>query len=150
MGRHLLRLLKTDVECRQYPLHDCREANQGYKDLDQVSQPPLAHNRRLVYVMLGQGNGHIQSVIFSAMCVTVGFLLFMLGFLADLMATNRRLLERIEWRLRRADLNKSGLNNSELNFSLARRSFRCAAFRLATQPRKCLRFFRCSSLLSAS
>jgi hypothetical protein len=27
----------------------------------------------------------------------------MLGFLADLMATNRRLLERIEWRIRRLE-----------------------------------------------
>ena len=62
--------------------------------------------RFLVYAMLGQGNGHIQSVIFSAMCVTVGFLLFMLGFLSDLMATNRRLLERIEWRLRKAELHE--------------------------------------------
>jgi len=60
--------------------------------------------RFLVYAALGQGNGHVQSVIFSAMCVTVGFLLFMLGFLSDLMATNRRLLERIEWRLRKAEL----------------------------------------------
>ena len=64
--------------------------------------------RFIVYAALGQGNGHIQSVIFSAMCVTVGFLLFMLGFLADLMATNRRLLEKIEWRLRR--LESSGDN----------------------------------------
>ncbi|HZP67277.1 MAG TPA: glycosyltransferase family 2 protein [Rudaea sp.] len=56
--------------------------------------------RFVVFAMLGQGQGHVQSVIFSAMCITLGFLLFMLGFLADLMATNRRLLERIEWRLR--------------------------------------------------
>jgi glycosyltransferase involved in cell wall biosynthesis len=63
--------------------------------------------RFLVYAVLGQGSGHVQSVIFSAMCVTVSFLLFMLGFLADLMATNRRLLERIEWRLRRSDVNRS-------------------------------------------
>jgi glycosyltransferase involved in cell wall biosynthesis len=59
--------------------------------------------RFLVYVVVGEGSGHVQSVIFTAMCVTVGFLLFMLGFLADLMATNRRLLERIEWRVRRLE-----------------------------------------------
>ena len=59
--------------------------------------------RFLVYVAIGQSNGHVQSVVFTAMCVTVGFLLFMLGFLADLMATNRRLLERIEWRIRRIE-----------------------------------------------
>ncbi len=59
--------------------------------------------RFLVYAAIGQGSGHIQSVTFTALCVILGFLLFMLGFLADLMATNRRLLERIEWRLRRLE-----------------------------------------------
>jgi len=62
--------------------------------------------RYLIYVGLGQGAGHVQSVMFSALCVTLGFLLFMLGFLADLMATNRRLLERIEWRVRRLEIQK--------------------------------------------
>ena len=59
--------------------------------------------RFLVYALNGSGNGHVQSVVFAALCVTLGFLLFMLGFLADLMATNRRLLERVEWRLRRLE-----------------------------------------------
>lgn len=59
--------------------------------------------RFLVFTALGHGSGHTQSVIFTAMCVTLGFLLFMLGFLADLMATNRRLLERIEWRVRKLE-----------------------------------------------
>jgi len=59
--------------------------------------------RYLVYAATGHGAGHIQSVMLSALCVTLGFLLFMLGFLADLMATNRRLLERIEWRIRRLE-----------------------------------------------
>ena len=62
--------------------------------------------RYFVYVALGQGAGHIQSVIFTALCVIVGFLLFMLGFLADLMATNRRLLERIEWRVRKNEVDR--------------------------------------------
>ncbi|HTA64689.1 MAG TPA: hypothetical protein VK753_04215, partial [Xanthomonadaceae bacterium] len=49
-------------------------------------------------------NGHVQSVIFTGMCMTLAFLLFVMGFLADLMATNRRLLERIEWRVRKLEL----------------------------------------------
>jgi hypothetical protein len=59
--------------------------------------------RYLIFAATGHGTGHIQSVMLSALCVTLGFLLFMLGFLADLMATNRRLLERIEWRVRRLE-----------------------------------------------
>ncbi|HEY2345289.1 MAG TPA: glycosyltransferase family 2 protein [Xanthomonadaceae bacterium] len=67
----------------------------------------LAGARFLVYLAQGHGNGHIQSVIFTGMCMTLAFLLFVLGFLADLMATNRRLLERIEWRVRRLELDAS-------------------------------------------
>jgi glycosyltransferase involved in cell wall biosynthesis len=57
--------------------------------------------RYLYFAATGHGAGHVQSVMLSALCVTLGFLMFVLGFLADLMATNRRLLERIEWRIRR-------------------------------------------------
>ena len=39
--------------------------------------------------------------------VKQGLFIFMLGFLADLMATNRRLLERIEWRVRKLELSAS-------------------------------------------
>ncbi|MBS0462533.1 MAG: glycosyltransferase family 2 protein [Proteobacteria bacterium] len=60
--------------------------------------------RFLVYFFGGEGNGHVQSVIFTALSMTIGFLLLMLGFLADLMSTNRRILERIDWRLRKLEL----------------------------------------------
>lgn len=60
--------------------------------------------RFLVLRLIGQGEGHIQSVILAAACVTIGLLVFVLGFLADLLAVNRRLLERIEWRMRRLEL----------------------------------------------
>lgn len=63
----------------------------------------IAGIRFLVYAAIGAGAGHVQSVVLTALCITIGFLLFILGFLADLMATNRRLLERIEWRLRRLE-----------------------------------------------
>jgi hypothetical protein len=56
-----------------------------------------------VYKLMGQGAGHIQSAVLAAASVTVGLILFMLGFLADLSAVNRRLLERIDWRLRRIE-----------------------------------------------
>jgi len=45
----------------------------------------------------------VQSVILAAACVTIGLITFILGFLADLISVNRRLLERIEWRLRRLE-----------------------------------------------
>jgi len=57
----------------------------------------------LAFKLIGQGAGHIQSAVLAAASVTVGLILFMLGFLADLSAVNRRLLERIDWRLRQIE-----------------------------------------------
>ncbi|HEX5122609.1 MAG TPA: glycosyltransferase family 2 protein [Rhodanobacteraceae bacterium] len=62
----------------------------------------------LAYKLLGQGAGHVQSAVLAAASVTVGLILFMLGFLADLSAVNRRLLERIDWRLRRIENAQKG------------------------------------------
>jgi glycosyltransferase involved in cell wall biosynthesis len=66
-----------------------------------------AGTRYLILRALGQGSGHVQSVILSAACITACLLLFVLGFLADLMSTNRRLLEKIDWRLRRLEMTAS-------------------------------------------
>jgi glycosyltransferase involved in cell wall biosynthesis len=63
----------------------------------------LSGGSYLVYKLMGQGAGHIQSAVLAAASVTVGLILFMLGFLADLSSVNRRLLERIDWRLRRLE-----------------------------------------------
>ncbi len=63
----------------------------------------LAGFRYLILKAMGFGDGHVQSVILAAACVTIGLITFVLGFLADLISVNRRLLERIEWRLRRLE-----------------------------------------------
>jgi len=57
----------------------------------------------LINKFAGQGAGHIQSAVLAAASVTIGLILFMLGFLADLSSVNRRLLERIDWRLRQLE-----------------------------------------------
>ena len=51
----------------------------------------------------GNGEGHVQSVIFCALCIIVGLLFFMMGVIGDLIATNRKLLERIDLRLQRVE-----------------------------------------------
>lgn len=59
---------------------------------------------RYVYFMLtGSGAGHTQSVIFSALCIILGAIMLMMGFLADLVATNRKLMERIHMRVQRIE-----------------------------------------------
>lgn len=62
----------------------------------------------LGYKMLGQGAGHVQSAVLAAAAITIGLILFMLGFLADLSSVNRRLLEGIDWRLRQLEQSVSG------------------------------------------
>lgn len=51
--------------------------------------------RYLYFVMQGQGAGHIQSVILAAVLLIVGFQTMLNGLLADLIASNRKLLEEI-------------------------------------------------------
>jgi hypothetical protein len=57
----------------------------------------------LVHKAMGQGSGHVQSAVLAAAAITIGLVAFLVGFLADLQAVNRRLLEGIDWRLRRVE-----------------------------------------------
>ena len=64
----------------------------------------IAGIRFVYYYLANGGEGHIQSVILASLCVTLGMLLFMMGLIGELIATNRKLLEKINYRL-------SGLTN---------------------------------------
>jgi hypothetical protein len=57
---------------------------------------------RFVYFFLvGQGDGHIQSLILAATLLLMGFQLGILGLVADLTASNRRILEDLQYEERR-------------------------------------------------
>jgi glycosyltransferase involved in cell wall biosynthesis len=58
--------------------------------------------RFIFYYFENGGEGHIQSVILASLCITVGMLLYMMGLVGDLIATNRKLLEKIHYRLRKS------------------------------------------------
>ena len=47
------------------------------------------------YFILGEGEGKIQSLIFGATFIIIGVLVMALGIIADLLAKNRMLIERI-------------------------------------------------------
>ncbi len=59
--------------------------------------------RFLYYYLRDNGGGHVQSVVLASLCITLGTLLYLMGLLADLIATNRKLLERIHLRLQRVE-----------------------------------------------
>ncbi|NOZ85311.1 MAG: glycosyltransferase family 2 protein [Deltaproteobacteria bacterium] len=56
--------------------------------------------RYLFFVATGHGAGHVQSVVLSAALLIIGFQVFVLALIADLIGTNRLLLEDILARLR--------------------------------------------------
>jgi glycosyltransferase involved in cell wall biosynthesis len=57
--------------------------------------------RFLYFYAIGQGGGHIQSLVLSGVLLTIAFQVWMLGILADLISINRRLSEEILYRVRR-------------------------------------------------
>ena len=60
--------------------------------------------RFLYFYLIGQGGGHIQSVILSAILLIIGFQILLIGLLADLISGNRKILEEVLYRLRRVEL----------------------------------------------
>jgi glycosyltransferase involved in cell wall biosynthesis len=56
--------------------------------------------RFLYFYLHGNGEGHVQSVVFASLLVTLGVLLYMMGLVGDLISTNRKLLEKINLQLR--------------------------------------------------
>ena len=59
--------------------------------------------RFLTFYFSGQGGGHVQSVIVAAVFLIVGFQTWLIGLVADLIAFNRKILEEIVYKTRKAD-----------------------------------------------
>lgn len=59
--------------------------------------------RFLVYMFMGDGDGHIQSLILTAILVMMGFQTITIGLLGDTIAANRKILEDIQYRVRKQD-----------------------------------------------
>ncbi|MBR4169353.1 MAG: glycosyltransferase family 2 protein [Lachnospiraceae bacterium] len=59
--------------------------------------------RFLVYLFTGSGSGHIQSLVLASTLLLLGFMTFILGLQADIIANNRKLLEDIQYRVRRIE-----------------------------------------------
>lgn len=64
----------------------------------------LVISLRFVYFYLTEGGqGHVQSLIFSALLMGTGFFLAIVGLVADLISVNRKLLESLDWRVKRME-----------------------------------------------
>lgn len=56
--------------------------------------------RFLYFYLVGQGSGHIQSIILAAVLLIVGFQVLLIGLVADLIGFNRKILEELLYRIR--------------------------------------------------
>lgn len=59
--------------------------------------------RFLYLIAVGQGYGHVQSLILACTLIIIGFLTFMIGLVSDLMASNRRILTDTQYHVRRME-----------------------------------------------
>lgn len=59
--------------------------------------------RFLVFMAMGQSGGHIQSLILGCTLIIIGFLTFMIGLVADVIAANRRVLQDTQYHVRRTE-----------------------------------------------
>ena len=70
--------------------------------------------RFLIYFIKGSGNGHIQSLVFSSTLMLLGFMTFIVGLQADVIANNRKLLEDIQFRVRRLDYDERAREEKQI------------------------------------
>lgn len=59
--------------------------------------------RFLWYYLLGNGGGHVQSLILASILIGIGFQTIMVGFIADLLSVNRRLLEKLRYQSKKIE-----------------------------------------------
>jgi len=60
--------------------------------------------RFLYFFYSGEGSGHIQSLVLGSSALIMGFVTYLMGLIADLIAVNRKLLETTLYRVNRLEL----------------------------------------------
>ena len=63
--------------------------------------------RFLYFYAIGEGGGHLQSLILGGVFVMMGFIAYLAGLVADLISFNRQLLEMTLEKVRRAELEQA-------------------------------------------
>lgn len=59
--------------------------------------------RFMIYYFMGQGNGHTQSLMLACTLLIIGFITFVIGMLADVIAANRKILEDTQYHVRKLE-----------------------------------------------
>ena len=69
--------------------------------------------RFLVFFARGNGSGHTQSLVFATMLIIIGIMTFILGLQADIIAANRKILEDVQYRIRRMEADRETKHDSD-------------------------------------
>lgn len=69
--------------------------------------------RFMVYLFLGKGNGHTQSLMLACTLLIIGFITFVIGMLADVISDNRKILEDVQYQIKRQEYNDINLGKRE-------------------------------------
>ena len=69
--------------------------------------------RFLVFYAQGYGNGHTQSLILACTLIIIGFVTFVIGMLADVISANRKILEDVQYHLKRQMYDKDSRNDKD-------------------------------------
>jgi glycosyltransferase involved in cell wall biosynthesis len=76
-----------------------------------VALPGLIGFIRFLYFYFTRGGGgHIQSLIFSAVFVICGFFILMLGIIAELVSSNRKMIEMMIYKIRKLEMDDKKQN----------------------------------------
>lgn len=67
--------------------------------------------RFLYFFIIGAGSGHVQSLILATTLIMLGSLTIITGLQADTIAANRKLLEDVQYRMRKIDYKLDSLDN---------------------------------------
>ena len=62
--------------------------------------------RYIYFSTIGEGAGHVQSFIVAAVLLIVGFQTWLIGLIADLISFNRKMLEELLYRTRKAEADR--------------------------------------------
>ena len=64
-----------------------------------------------IFIATGSGSGHVQSLILCSSLLMIGVMLFAIGVMADLISDNRRLLEDVQYRVRKMECERKEPNS---------------------------------------
>ena len=67
--------------------------------------------RFLYFMATGSGNGHVQSLILASTLMLIGFQTMVIGMQADVISANRKLLEDIQYHVRKVDYDREDHEN---------------------------------------